>query len=91
LGKKNGISEAEKGQNRDLILDSLSLLNIDDDALIRLHTHLEKMDSEVHIAILTAFGFSKTEIKNIREVAQESIEADKNSLLNRKENHNAKN
>lgn len=68
-GSQN-LVESINGINKDLILESLRLLGIDEDGLVKLHSHLEKTSPEAHKAFLEALEFSEEEIKCIRKNAQ---------------------
>ena len=65
--------EAIKGINKDLIVESLKLIGVDDDGLDKLHAHLEKVSPDGHQSFLEMLGLSAEEIKHVRENAKSHI------------------
>lgn len=68
------IMAAAKGIDKDLIIESLRLVGVNDDGLDKLHANLEKSSPESHQSFLEFLGFTEEEIKYIRTNAQKDNE-----------------
>lgn len=64
------IMESIKGLNRDLIVESLSAIGVNDEGMDKLHAVLEKKSPEAHRAFLELLGLTTEEIEYIRKNAK---------------------